>query len=43
MDTQQLKELKSLQKEHHCLKQVYANVSLVHRVLKDLTKKQLRQ
>lgn len=41
MDTQQLKELKSLQEENRRLKQMYADLSLDHRILKDIIEKKL--
>ena len=41
MDGQQLKELKSLQEENHRLKQMYADLSLDHRILKDIIEKKL--
>lgn len=41
MDTQQLKELKSLQQENLRLKQMYADLSLDHRILKDIVEKKL--
>lgn len=41
MDAQQLKELKSLQEENHRLKQMYADLSLDHRILKDIIEKKL--
>lgn len=41
MDTQQLKELKSLQQENRRLKQMYADLSLDHRILKDIIEKKL--
>lgn len=39
MGAQQLKELKSLQEENQRLKQMYADLSLDHRILKDIIKK----
>ena len=41
MDAQQLKELKSLQQENRRLKQMYADLSLDHRILKDIVEKKL--
>ena len=41
MDAQQLKELKSLQEENRRLKQMYADLSLDHRILKDIVEKKL--
>lgn len=41
MDAQQLKELKSLQEENRRLKQMYADLSLDHRILKDIIEKKL--
>ena len=41
MDAQQLKELKSLQEENRRLKQMYADLSLDHRILKDVIEKKL--
>tara|TARA_Y100000294_G_C8274856_1_gene224347 strand:- start:36 stop:161 length:126 start_codon:yes stop_codon:yes gene_type:complete len=41
MDAQQLKELKSLQEENQRLKQMYADLSLDHRILKDIIEKKL--
>ena len=41
MDAQQLKELKSLQQENSRLKQMYADLSLDHRILKDIVEKKL--
>lgn len=42
MYAQQLKELKSLQQENSRLKQMYADLSLDHRILKDIVKKKLK-
>jgi putative transposase len=41
MDAQQLKELKSLQEENARLKRMYADLSLDHRILKDIIEKKL--
>lgn len=41
MDARQLKELKSLQEENRRLKQMYADLSLDHRILKDIIEKKL--
>lgn len=41
MDVQQLKELKALQEENRRLKQMYADLSLDHRILKDVVEKKL--
>lgn len=41
MDNQQLKELKSLQEENARLKRMYADLSLDHRILKDIIEKKL--
>lgn len=41
MDTQQLKELKALQEENGRLKQMFADLSLDHRILKDIIEKKL--
>lgn len=41
MDTQQLKELKALQEENLRLKRMYADLSLDHRILKDIIEKKL--
>lgn len=41
MDAQQLKELKTLQEENRRLKQMYADLSLDHRILKDVIEKKL--
>lgn len=41
MDAQQLKELKSLQEENRRLKQMFADLSLDHRILKDIIEKKL--
>lgn len=41
MDAQQLKELKSLQQENSRLKQMYADLILDHRILKDIVEKKL--
>lgn len=41
MDTQQLKELKALQEENARLKRMYADLSLDHRILKDIIEKKL--
>ncbi len=39
MDAQQLKELKALQEENIRLKRMYADLSLDHRILKDIIEK----
>lgn len=39
MDAQQLKELKALQEENMRLKRMYADLSLDHRILKDIIEK----
>ena len=41
MDAHQLKELKSLQEENRRLKQMYADLSLDHRILKNIIEKKL--
>lgn len=41
MDAQQLKELKALQDENARLKRMYADLSLDHRILKDIIEKKL--
>lgn len=41
MDTQQLKELKALQDENARLKRMFADLSLDHRILKDIIEKKL--
>lgn len=41
MDAQQLKELKALKEENARLKRMYADLSLDHRVLKDIIEKKL--
>lgn len=41
MDAKQLKELKALQEENRKLKQMYADLSLDHRILKDIIEKKL--
>jgi putative transposase len=41
MDAQQLKELKALQEENMRLKRMYADLSLDHRILKDIIEKKL--
>ena len=41
MDARQLKELKSFQEENRRLKQMYADLSLDHRILKDIIEKKL--
>lgn len=41
MDAQHLKELKSLQEENARLKRMFADLSLDHRILKDIIKKKL--
>lgn len=41
MDAQQLKELKALQEENRRLKHMYADLSLDHRILKDIIEKKL--
>jgi len=42
METQQLKELKSLQDENRKLKQMFADLSLDYRILKDIIEKSSR-
>ncbi|MBP3944500.1 transposase [Sphingobacteriaceae bacterium WQ 2009] len=41
MDAQHLKELKSLQEENARLKRMFADLSLDHRILKDIIEKKL--
>jgi putative transposase len=41
MEAQQLKEYKALQEENRRLKQMYADLSLDHRILKDIIEKKL--
>jgi putative transposase len=41
MDARQLKELKSLQEENRRLKQMYADLSLDHLILKNIIEKKL--
>jgi putative transposase len=41
MDAQQLKRLKELEEENRRLKQMYADLSLDHRILKDIVEKKL--
>ena len=41
MDASQLKELKSLKEENDRLKKMYADLSLDHRILKDIIEKKL--
>lgn len=41
MDSSQLKELKSLKEENDRLKKMYADLSLDHRILKDIIDKKL--
>ena len=41
MDNQQLKELKALQEENARLKRMFADLSLDHRILKDIIEKKL--
>ena len=41
MDAQQLKELKALQDENARLKRMFADLSLDHRILKDIIEKKL--
>lgn len=41
MDAQQLKELKSLREENNRLKQMYADLSVDHRILKEVIEKKL--
>lgn len=41
MEVQQLRELKSLQEENRRLKAMYADLSLEHRILKDVVEKKL--
>ena len=41
MDHQQLKELKALQEENARLKRMFADLSLDHRILKDIIEKKL--
>lgn len=41
MDAQQLKELKALKEENARLKRMYADLSLDHRILKDIIEKKL--
>lgn len=41
METSQLKRLKELEEENRKLKQMYADLSLDHRILKDVIEKKL--
>lgn len=41
METQDLKRLKELEEENRRLKQMYADLSLDHRILKDIIEKKL--
>jgi putative transposase len=41
MDAKQLKEFKALQEENRKLKQMFADLSLDHRILKDIIEKKL--
>ena len=41
MDNQQLKELKALQEENARLKRMFADLSLDHRILKDIIEKKI--
>lgn len=41
MDARQLQEFKALQEENRKLKQMYADLSLDHRILKDIIEKKL--
>jgi len=41
MDVQQLKRLKELEEENQRLKQMYAELSLDHKILKDIVEKKL--
>ena len=41
MDVSSLKQLKALEEENRKLKQMYANLSLEHQVLKDIIEKKL--
>lgn len=41
MDAKQLKEFKALQEENRRLKQMFADLSLDHRILKDIIEKKL--
>lgn len=41
MELSDIKRLKELEKENHRLKQMYADLSLEHRVLKDVIEKKL--
>ncbi len=41
METQDLKRLKELEEENRRLKQMYADLSLDHRILKDIVEKKL--
>jgi len=41
MDTSDLKRLKELEEENNRLKQMYADLSLEHKVLKDIVQKKL--
>lgn len=41
MDAQMLKRLKELEEENGRLKQMYADISLEHRILKDVIEKKL--
>ena len=42
MDIQKLKELKALKEENDRLKKMYADLSLDHRILKDIIEKSFR-
>jgi putative transposase len=41
MDVQQLKRLKELEEENNRLKEMYANLSLDHKILKEIIEKKL--
>ena len=41
MDVSALKRLKELEEENRCLKQMYADLSLEHKALKDIVEKKL--
>jgi len=43
MDVSELKRLKALEEENHRLKQMYADLSLEHEVLKDIIEKKLHK
>ena len=43
MDISQLKRLKALEEENRKLKHMYADLSLEHRVLKDIVEKKLKR